>query len=78
MITFETIETICIVGSIVASVMSVSALLIGRTQKRGPGPTVTVTVTIEDPVAGLVRTVARSTRRAEDIRRDVERAIRGG
>jgi hypothetical protein len=39
---------------------------------------VTVTVTIEDPVAGFVRTVARSTRRADDIRRDVERVIREG
>lgn len=71
-----TIETAAVAGSILASVVSVSAALSGRRPRRVPGRT--VTVIIEDPVAGFVRTVARSTRRADDIRRDVERAIREG
>lgn len=71
-------ETVAMTTSIVASVMSALALLTGRKPRPARGPTVTVTVTIDDPVAGPVRTVAQSTRRAEDIRRDVERAILGG
>lgn len=71
-----TIETAVIAGSILASVVSVSAALSTRKPRQVLGRT--VTITIEDPVAGLVRTVARSTRRADEIRRDVERAIRGG
>ncbi len=71
-----TIETACIAGSILASVVSVGAVLGGRTPQRLPGRT--VTITIEDPVSGMLRTMVRSTRRAEQIRHDVERAIRDG
>lgn len=72
----ETMEMIVIAGSILASVVSVSAAL--STRKPRQGPARTVTVTIEDPLAGFIRTVARSTRRADQIRRDVERALRDG
>lgn len=71
-----TIETAAIAGSILASVVSVSAALSARKPRQALGRT--VTITIEDPVAGFIRTVTRSTRPADDIRRDVERAIRDG
>lgn len=72
----EMIEQIVIAGSILASVVSVSAALSTRGPRQAPGRD--VTITIEDPVAGLVRTVARSTRRLDQIRHDVERALRDG
>jgi hypothetical protein len=71
-----TLETACMVGSTLAAIVSVSAAFSGRKPQRAPGRL--VTVTIEDPVAGLMRTLARSTRTVEQIRRDVERAIREG
>ena len=72
----ETMETIVIAGSILASVVSVSAAASSRKPRQATGRP--VTITIEDPVGGLMRTVTRSTRRADQIRRDVERAIRDG
>ena len=72
-----TIETVVIAGSSLAVLASTSAVIIDRVRPRRAGPERTITVTIEDPVAGLVRTVTRSTRRIEQIRRDVERAIHG-
>jgi hypothetical protein len=71
-----TLETVCIIGSILGSVASVSAVLSARRTRPAQGRT--VTVIIHDPIAGLTRTVARSTRGIEQIRRDVERAIREG
>jgi hypothetical protein len=75
-----TIETAVIAGSILASVASVSAVVGDMLTRRSrhPPPKRTVTVTIDDPLTGIVRTFARSARRAEVIRRDIERAIRGG
>jgi len=72
-----TLETVCIVGSLLGSIASVSAVLSAR-RLPSAGPRRTVTITIDDPSNGIIRTVARSTRRAEQIRRDVERAIREG
>lgn len=71
-----TIETAAIAGSILASIVSLSAALSTRKPRQATGRT--VTITIEDSVGGLIRTVTRSTRRADQIRRDVERAIRDG
>lgn len=73
-----TLETAVMAGSALAAMASVSAVFIDRGKPRRAGPERTVTVTIEDPVGGFVRTVTRSTRRADQIRRDVERAIRDG
>jgi hypothetical protein len=73
----EQLAPIVIAGTILSSLMSLTAVLTGR-QAPSEGPGRTVTVTIEDPSGGVSRTVARSTRRAELIRRDVERAIREG
>ena len=70
------IETICIIGSVLGSLVSVVSVLSARRPRPLPGRM--VTVIIQDPLAGLVRTVARSTRRADEIRRDVERAVREG
>jgi hypothetical protein len=72
-----TIETASIAVSILASAASLSAAFLGRKPRRA-GPERTITITIEDPVAGLIRTVTRSTRRLDQIRRDVERALRDG
>jgi hypothetical protein len=71
-----TIETVCMAGSTLAAAASLTAAFLGRKPQRLPGRT--LTITIEDPVSGLVRTVVHSTRRADQIRRDVERAIREG
>jgi hypothetical protein len=73
---FETLETIVIAGSILASVVSVSAVVLSAREERQAAPGRTITITIEDPATGLVRTVMRSTRRLDQIRRDVERALR--
>jgi hypothetical protein len=72
-----TIETTAIAVSVLASAASLSAAYLGR-KPRQAGPERTVTVTIEDPATGLVRTVMRSTRRLDQIRRDVERVLRDG
>lgn len=74
---FETMEAIAFAGTILASVLSVSALVLSRREPR-QGPGRTITITIEDPATGLVRTVMRSTRRLDQIRRDVERVLRDG
>jgi hypothetical protein len=73
-----TIETAAIAGSILASIVSVSAVVLSERRPRRAGPERTITITIQDPVTGLIRTVTRSTRRADQIRRDVEKAIRDG
>lgn len=73
-----TIETAAIAVSILASVTSLSAAFVGTRRPQRSEPKRTVTVTIDDPLTGIVRTFARSARRAEAIRRDIERAIRGG
>lgn len=74
---FETMEAIAFTSSILASVVSVSVLMLSRRETR-QAPGRTITITIEDPATGLVRTVMRSTRRLDQIRRDVERALRDG
>lgn len=71
-----TIETVCMVGSTLAAAASLTAAFMGRKPQRLPGRA--ITITIEDPVSGLVRTVVRSTRHADQIRRDVERALYEG
>jgi hypothetical protein len=65
-----TIETVCMAGSTLAAVASLTAAFIGRKPQRVPGRT--ITVTIEDPVAGFIRTAARSSRATDQIRRDVD------
>lgn len=73
----EQLAPFVIAGTILSSLMSITAVLTARRTPSGP-PRRTVTITIEDANGGVTRTVARSTRRAEEIRRDVERAIRDG
>lgn len=75
-----TLVTLLLVASTLATAASVSTVLADVLTKRSrpPEPKRTVTVTIDDPMAGIVRTFALSARRAEAIRRDIERAIRGG
>jgi hypothetical protein len=72
-----TIETAAIAGSILASAASLSAAFLGPRRPRMSQPKRTITVTIDDPLTGVVRTFARSARRADSIRRDIERVIRG-
>jgi hypothetical protein len=73
---FETIQAIAFTSSILAAVVSLSAVVLSRRETRQAPPGRNVTITIEDPATGLVRTVMRSTRRLDQIRRDVERALR--
>ena len=78
-----TLETFVILGGGLAALTSVSAavcsaVLDRRARPRDTGRERTITITIEDPLGGLVRAVTRSTRRIDQIRRDVERAIRDG
>ena len=69
-----TIETICMVGSTLAAAASLTAAFTGRKPERLPGRA--ITITIEDPVSGMVRSVVRTTRGADQVRHAVERAIR--
>lgn len=73
----EQLAPFVIAGTILSSLMSVTAVVTAR-RLPSAGPRRTVVVTIDDPSSGVIRTVARSTRRAEQIRRDVERAISEG
>lgn len=73
-----TLEATVMAMSALAAIASVSTVLFDLRKPRRAGPERTITITIEDPVAGLIRTVTRSTRRADQIRRDVERALRDG
>lgn len=78
-----TLETFVILGGGLAALTSVSAAICSAVLERRAPPQDAarerlITITIEDPVGGLIRAVTRSTRRIDQIRRDVERAIRDG
>ncbi|HEY0020638.1 MAG TPA: hypothetical protein VGC13_30345 [Longimicrobium sp.] len=67
-------ETPAIVTSIVMiSVSILTFVLNGRSTR--PGKSRTLTITIEDSAGGRARTVTRSDRRADDVKRDVERLV---
>lgn len=78
-----TLETFVILGGALAALTSMSAavysaVLDRRARAGDAGRERSITITIEDPLGGLIRAVIRSTRRADQIRRDVERALREG
>jgi hypothetical protein len=73
----EQLAPFVIAATILSSLMSITAVMTGR-KAPSAGPRRTVTVTIHDPNDGVIRTAARSSRGIEQIRRDVERAIREG
>lgn len=69
-----TLEAFVIIGSLCAGMMSLGAAL-WPTKARPRGPTSTVTITIEDAAGVRTRTVARTSRPIDEVRRTVERAV---
>lgn len=67
-------ETPAIIVSIVMIIMSGLALVFDRRSSR-PANGRTITITIEDSAGERARTVARSDRRVDDVKRDVERLV---
>ena len=67
-------EAPAIVTSIVMVSMSILGFVLNRNSAR-PIKRRTITIPIEDSAGARVRTVARSDRRVDDVKRDVERLV---
>lgn len=71
-----TIEAMAIATSILSTSMCVVAFVLNRrSRKPRDGSERTITITIEDSTGARARTVTRSNRRVDDVRRDVERLV---
>lgn len=73
-----TMESVAITTSIVTTIMSLSALVIGHFESRKPLPGRNIVITFDDPVEGSIHVVVHSTRRIDQIVADMKRAIREG
>lgn len=70
-----TLETLAIATSILASAGSLLAVAMSRRPARPSGGR-TITITLEDSSGARTRTIAASTRRLDDLKRDIERLLR--
>ena len=71
-----TIETLVTAGSVLAGMMSLSAVAYDLyTRKPLPRSDRTITITIEDSSGTRARMVTQSNRRVDDVKRDVERLV---
>ena len=71
-----TIETLVTAGSVLAGLMSLSAVVYDfYTRKPLPRRDRTITITIEDSSGARVRTVARSDRSVDEMKRLLERLV---
>jgi hypothetical protein len=67
-------ETPAIIGSLVMICMSIVAVALGR-QPATPGADRTITITIEDSSGARARTVARSSRSVDEVKRLLDRLV---
>jgi predicted secreted protein len=68
-------ETAAMLVAIISSTMSLSAVAMSRVSRRRQ-PADQITITITDAAGRRERMVARSSKRAKELLRDVERAVR--
>lgn len=66
-------ETMAITGSIIASCMSITAMLLGR--RSAPSQHRTITITIEDSSGARARTIAHSDRSVDELKRLLDRLV---
>ncbi|HYR10930.1 MAG TPA: hypothetical protein VEQ60_24335 [Longimicrobium sp.] len=67
-------ETLAIAGSIVSTCMCILAFILDRPSARAPRDR-TITITIEDSSGARVRTVARSDRSVDEMKRLLDRLV---
>jgi hypothetical protein len=70
-----TLETTAIAISAVASCMSLAAMYLGRRAATPSRPDHTITITIEDSTGACARTVARSDRSVDELKRLLDRFV---